>query len=157
MDIAGGRARPSRHAATGQDRDAIRRAVPLLLLFFFGQNSGLWEILNWRLFNPFDLAAIIAHKPEPTRGARFEEIMTIGLTFKYTQAQDRIYAVLSLVNDRPAIQPDYTKPVPEVFMEATCKTIALRRNLHIFSHIFHPNETSLQSLEGEDWPTWVPK
>ena len=81
----------------------------------------------------------------------------MGSAFKCTQAQDRIYAVLSLVNDGPAIQPDYTKPVPEVFMEATCKIIALRRNLHIFSHIFHPNETSLQSLEEEDWPTWVPK
>jgi hypothetical protein len=122
--------------------------------FLWGQNKGLYEALNW---NPFDLAAIIAHKPGPTSGASFESIMTMGSTFKCTQAQDRIYAVLSLVKDGPAIQPDYTEPVPKVFMEATCKTIALRRNLGIFSYIFHPNETSLQSLEEEDWPTWVSK
>ncbi|KAM7184426.1 Heterokaryon incompatibility protein (HET) domain containing protein [Rhypophila sp. PSN 637] len=102
-------------------------------LFLFGQNSGLWEILNWKLFNVLDLGAIIAHNPGPTSGASFEGRMTLGSNFKSTQAQDRIYAILSLVNDGPAIQPDYAKSVPEVFMEATCKTIALRKDLGIFN------------------------
>lgn len=65
-----------------------------------------------------------------------------------------MYALLSfppLCELWPPIQPDYSKPVAEVFEEATVRVFMSHQNLGLLSSLEH------DCTIDEEWPSWVPR
>ncbi|KAL2068220.1 hypothetical protein VTL71DRAFT_16318 [Oculimacula yallundae] len=74
--------------------------------------------------------------------------------FHCSEQRDKVYALLSfppLCEVRPPIQPDYSKPVAEVFEEAAVRIFLFYQNLGLLSSLEHDSEID------EDWPSWVPR
>jgi len=74
--------------------------------------------------------------------------------FHCSDQRDKVYALLSfapLCGLRPPIQPDYSKPVAEVFEEATVRICMYYQNLSLLSSLEH------DCVIDEEWPSWVPR
>jgi len=93
----------------------------------------------------------LTHFP-PTRS--FESIIYRVTHRQSTDQRDRIYAILSIVEDGPDIVPDYSMSAVDVFRDVTLKVISLRKNLNVLSSVFHSDEGELNPAE---WPTWIPR
>lgn len=74
--------------------------------------------------------------------------------FHCSDKRDKVYALLSfppLCGLQPPIQPDYSKPVAEVFEEATVRIFMSCQNLGLLSSLEH------DCAIDEEWPSWVPR
>lgn len=99
--------------------------------------------------NIYRLLSFDVDRPRP-----FEEVILKVMTRYCTIGVDRIYSILSLITDGLDIRPNYSTPEREVFRDVTLQVINLRQSLSILSHVYHWDESSLQSSL---WPTWVPR
>jgi hypothetical protein len=79
-------------------------------------------------------------------------------SFSYSKEKDprdRIYAALGIVKPQSLcrdIVPDYKKPVEDVFYEASCHIIRLRKDLYLWS-----SKTLLSRRKMCGLPSWVPE
>ena len=72
--------------------------------------------------------------------------------FGSSDPRDRVFAMLSLVNDKLDINPNYNRTVAEVFIDTAKACILKNRNIDIISiRIWDPSIISEDSL-----PSWVP-
>ncbi|KAF9772424.1 hypothetical protein IL306_009871 [Fusarium sp. DS 682] len=74
---------------------------------------------------------------------------------KQTDPRDKVYAALGLVKPQSLcaeIVPDYNKPTGDVFYEASCNIIRLRKDLYLWSCKSLMCRRSMNSL-----PSWVPE
>ncbi|KFA71993.1 hypothetical protein S40288_08080 [Stachybotrys chartarum IBT 40288] len=74
---------------------------------------------------------------------------------KEKDPRDRIYAALGIVKPQSLcrdIVPDYEKPVEDVFYEASCHIIRLRKDLYLWS-----SKTLLSRRKMRGLPSWVPE
>jgi len=74
---------------------------------------------------------------------------------KETNPRDRIYAALGLVKPQSICQdivPDYAKSIEEVFYEAACHIIRLRKDLYLWSSKILTPRRAMSKL-----PSWVPE
>ncbi|KAK7426493.1 hypothetical protein QQZ08_007088 [Neonectria magnoliae] len=72
-----------------------------------------------------------------------------------TDPRDRVYAALGLVKPQSLcadIVPDYNKPTEDVFYEASCHIVRLRKDLYLWSCKTLMSRRSMTSL-----PSWVPE
>jgi hypothetical protein len=72
-----------------------------------------------------------------------------------TDPRDKVYAALGLVKPQSLcadIVPDYNKPVEDVFYEASCNIIRLRKDLYLWSSKTLMSRRLIASL-----PSWVPE
>jgi hypothetical protein len=79
------------------------------------------------------------------------DIIEASSKFKCTLPVDRIYGILGLVHDFQ-IEPDYSRPVAEVFRSMTRQLIEKRRDLIILSQINHEPGFSLSCFSS-----WIPQ
>ena len=74
---------------------------------------------------------------------------------KATNPRDRVYAALGIVKPQSICQdivPDYTKEVEDVFYEAACHIIQLRKDLYLWS-----SKTLMSRRAMPKLPSWVPE
>ncbi|RKL06842.1 hypothetical protein BFJ70_g16978 [Fusarium oxysporum] len=74
---------------------------------------------------------------------------------KQTNPRDKVYAALGLVKPQSLcaeIVPDYNKSSEDVFYEASCNIIRLRKDLYLWSNKTLMSRRSMTSL-----PSWVPE
>ncbi|CAF9907047.1 hypothetical protein IMSHALPRED_005426 [Imshaugia aleurites] len=82
----------------------------------------------------------------------FMDLMRQTKRCKCLDPRDRVYAILSLLNDvdkAAGIEPDYEKTTSQVYQDVTLRLIALRQ---------HANILTVSGLENKPsgMPTWVP-
>lgn len=78
------------------------------------------------------------------------ELLFLAKSFLCSDPRDRIYALLGLVKGgQTSIVPDYSRPVPEVYEEATLYLIQQEANVDMLM-----DERLYRS--ASDYPTWIP-
>jgi hypothetical protein len=111
-----------------------------------------------RALPPFSLGAdnldLLHQRERLIRGTKVSLVKALYhfQDFGSSDPRDRVFAMLSLVNDTLGIVPDYNKTVSEVFISVTRACIMKYHNLDIISiRLWDPNMDSL-----DDLPSWVP-
>jgi tetratricopeptide (TPR) repeat protein len=79
------------------------------------------------------------------------DLMEAASKFKCTLPVDRIYGILGLVDDFQ-IEPDYSRPVSQVFRSMTRQLIEKRRDLMILGQVNHEPKSSPSCASS-----WVPQ
>lgn len=135
---------------------------------FCGKYELRWKdiVLVARLLLKVNIDELLSAYPLPANAFSVLQIDSAGRqtsssgvfdTFRHfncSDQRDKVYALLSfppLCGLRPPIQPDYSKPVAEVFEEATARMFMYCQNLGLLSSLEH------DCAIDEEWPSWVPR
>lgn len=135
---------------------------------FCGEYEIRWKdiVLVARLLLKLNIDDVSSAYPLPVNAISVLQIDSAGHqssssgifdTFRHfhcSDQRDKVYALLSfppLCGLRPPIQPDYSKPIAEVFEKATVRIFMSYQNLGLLSSLEH------DCAIDEEWPSWVPR
>ncbi|PMD23464.1 hypothetical protein NA56DRAFT_72012 [Hyaloscypha hepaticicola] len=147
-------------------------AVAEAVYVFCGSHSIHWDIFQMAfegrskmIFQPQKglQSYIPCVRDARTRYRDYESARRLDLgivltSFSYSKAtnpRDCVYAALGIVKPRSLcrdIVPDYTKEVKDVFYEAACHIILLRKDLYLWS-----SKTLMSRRATPKLPSWVPE
>ena len=86
---------------------------------------------------------------DPTRTYTIAEYLHLISRFKCSDARDRVYAILSVVQDSLNIIPDYTLSTAEVYEDVARRCIEHSQSLNVLT------SCDIARVQPQ-WPTWVP-
>jgi Heterokaryon incompatibility protein (HET) len=95
-------------------------------------------------------AMVMRHRT--LRDMTLHDLLRTTALFKCTDPRDKIYSTLDFAASRRDswITPDYTKPIKDVFIEAT-REIMKEDDLKFLAYAFQHDSLY------DDWPSWVPR
>ena len=100
---------------------------------------------------------------QPPKRPSFRYLLALTTRFSTSEPRDRIFATLDLLRSSAPdsskhynlIAPDYSKPVAQVFRDATIFSLLDLKYLNIFRNIYHRSDATLEVGEHSSWvPQW---